>query len=188
MLKKICLRKQNNCLCGASFGASFLPVFPAGRRISPGAPVRQTGTPCKKRVLIRKHPIDPPMIRQAAAPLWQQEKNCLHLSRKWCRIVATRQIKGRAQDATNTPRPYAGAVPPTQQYITVPTPIIAEICRFIKRGFVSVYMRCGVLYPAPLSVCLDGNARRGPGREVPPPGQVPLRQGTPIQKRRRKRT
>lgn len=166
----------------------FYQFSPRGGGYPPGAPVRQTGTRGKKRVLIRKHPIDPPMSQQAAAPLWQQEKNCLHLSRKWCRIVATRQIKGRAQDATNTPRPYAGAVPPTQQYITVPTPIIAEICRFIKRGFVSVYMRCGVLYPAPLSVCLDGNARRGPGRKVPPPGQVPLRQGTPIQKRRRKRT
>ena len=50
--KKFCLRKQNNCLCSASFGASFLPVFPAGRRISPGAPVRQTGTRGKKRVLM----------------------------------------------------------------------------------------------------------------------------------------
>ena len=167
----------------------FSTSFP--RRAADIPPARRSGKqepPAKRRVLIRKHPIDPPMSRQAAAPLWQQEKNCLHLSRKWCRIVATRQIKGRTQGATNTPRPYAGALPPTQQYITVPTPIIAEICRFIKRGFVSVYMRCGVLYPAPLSVCLDGNARRGPGREVPPPGQVPLRQGTPIQKRRRKRT
>ena len=188
MLKKFCLRKQNNCLCGASFGASFLPVFPAGRRISPRRAGLANRNPRQKAGTDKEAPDRSAHEPTSSSTALAAEKNCLHLSRKWCRIVAPRQIKGRAQDATNTPRPYAGAVPPTLQYITVPTPIIAEICRFIKRGFVSVYMRCGVLYPAPLSVCLDGNARRGPGREVPPPGQVPLRQGTPIQKRRRKRT
>ena len=166
----------------------FYQFSPRGGGYPPGAPVRETGTPGKKAGTDKEAPDRSAHEPTSSSTALAAEKNCLHLSRKWCRIVATRQIKGRAQDATNTPRPYAGAVPPTQQYITVPTPIIAEICRFIKRGFVSVYMRCGVLYPAPLSVCLDGNARRGPGRKVPPPGQVPLRQGTPIQKRRRKRT
>ena len=48
----------------------------------------------------------PPASRPPTSPLYY--KNSLRLSRKWCRIVAPRQIKGRAQGATNTLRPYAG--------------------------------------------------------------------------------
>ena len=70
----------------------------------------------------RNQPLAPPYARGAATaqappvagrpvpasatPLYC--KNTLRLTLKWCRIVAPRQIKGRAQGVTSTPRPYAG--------------------------------------------------------------------------------
>lgn len=47
--------------------------------------------------------------RPPTSPLYC--KNSLRLSRKWCRIVAPRQIKGRAWRVATSPRPYAGALP-----------------------------------------------------------------------------
>ena len=77
--------------------------------------------------------------------------------------MAPRQIKGRAWRVRTSPRPYAGEQPsPTQQYITVPTPIITENLPFYKGACVCIYAVWGQ-NPAPLSVCLDGKAQRGPG-------------------------
>ena len=79
----------------------------------------------------RTKPLAPPyakLLITAHASLWRatqpptlqprrfvnNNKKRLRFMLEWCRIMAPRQIKGRARGATNTSRPYAGAIPPTQ--------------------------------------------------------------------------
>ncbi len=45
------------------------------------------------------------------------------------------------------PRPYAGAAPPTQQYNTAPTPIIAENPLIYKGACVCIYAVWGFHIP-----------------------------------------
>ena len=103
-----------------------------------------------------------------ANPLYY--KNTLRPGLKWCRIRAPRQIKGRAWGVAPPQAPMRETYPPTQQYITAPTPIIAEKLLFYK-GALCLYI-CGVgfLYPAPLSVCLDGKATGGREGKYHPQG------------------
>ena len=82
-------------------------------------------------------------------------------------------IRGKykaGREALPTPHaPMQEHTPPTQQYITAPTLIITDEPPFYKGGFEGLcLLLCGVgfLYPAPLSVCLDGTPK-GDGASLP---------------------
>ena len=73
--------------------------------------------------------------------------------------------------SANSPRPYAGAHSPTQQYNTAPTPIIAENPLFYKGACVCMYAVWGIHIPHRFLFASMGTPNGGREGEYHPQGK-----------------
>ena len=101
--------------CPAGHTSDAIPTGPAPRACRPSAgDCMERNQPlappyASAPITTQAPPVAGHPVPASATPLYC--KNTLRLTLKWCRIVAPRQIKGRAWRVRSSPRPYAGDAP-----------------------------------------------------------------------------
>ena len=161
------------------------PAIPTGASLLHSSPDRWGIATARTKPLTRlmsnsRQPSTPRPWRATQSPTLQprrfvnSNKKRLRFMLEWCRIMAPRQIKGRTWSVPAPHAPMRETGPPTQQCITVPIPIIAEISRHFKGACVCIYAVWVKILRRFVFASMGKPV--GAGMEVPPPEAVPLRQ------------